>query len=65
MWFFLQDLEYFKLISKSPQQYEKFRLQWTPLHNILNRKIIIINFDNQIFEAKTKLQKEYFENINY
>jgi len=26
-------------------------------------KIIIIHFDNQIFEAKTKLQKESFKNI--
>jgi len=42
MWFFLQHLVYLRLISKSPQHYEKSRLQWTLLHKILNRKIILI-----------------------
>jgi len=40
-------------------------LQWTPLHKILNRKIIINHFQNQIFDAKTKLQKELLKNTNY
>jgi len=31
----------------------------------MNRKIIIIHFDNWIFEAKIELQKESFKNIKY
>jgi len=58
MCFFLQDLVYLSLIFKSPQHYRKSRLQWTPLHNILNRKIIINHFQNCIFDAKTRLQKD-------
>jgi len=65
MWFFLQNLVYVRLISKSPKEYGKSRLQWTPLHKIFNRKIIINYFQNQIFDAKTKLQKELFKNISF
>jgi len=36
-------------------------LQWTPL----NRNIIIIHLQNQIFDAKIRLQKEFLKNINY
>jgi len=65
MWFFLQDLVYLRLISKSLLYYGKSRLQWTPLHKILNRKIIINHFQNWIFDAKTRLQKECIKYINY
>jgi len=34
-------------------------LQWTPLPKILNRKIINIHFQNQIFDAITRLQNEF------
>jgi len=51
MWFYLQDLLYLRPISKSLQYYGKSRLQWTPLYKILNRKIIINHFQNQIFDA--------------
>jgi len=64
IWFFLQDLMYLRLISNNPQYYRKSRLQWTPLHKILNRKIIINHFQNWIFESKTRLQKVFFKNIN-
>jgi len=40
-------------------------LQWTSLHKSLNRKIIIIDFQNQIYDAKSKLQDELFKNMNY
>jgi len=57
MGFFLQHLLYLRLISKSPQHYKKSKLQWTPLHKILNRKIIINHFQNWIFDATVKLKK--------
>jgi len=47
---------YLRLISKSPKYYEKSRLQWVPLYKILNWKIIIIHFQNPIFDTKTRLQ---------
>jgi len=65
MWLFLQDLVYLRLISKSSQHCGKSRLQWTPLHKILNKKITIIQFQNQIFDVKTRLQKKLSKNINY
>jgi len=65
VWFFLQDLVYLRLISKKPQHYRKSRLQKVPLHKILNRKIIITHFQNRIFDAKSRLQIEFFKNINY
>jgi len=52
-----------RLISKSPQHYIKPRLQWIPLHKILNRKIIIIHFQNRIFGTETRLQKEFSKTI--
>jgi len=62
MWFFLQDLVYYlRFISKSPQHYRKLRLQWTPLHKILNRNIIINHFQNWIFDAKIRLLKIFFQ----
>jgi len=64
MHFFLQDLVYLQLISKSPQHYGKSILQWTPLYKILNRKIVIKHFQNQFFDGKTRLQKEFKKYIN-
>jgi len=46
-----------RLISKTPQHYGKSKLQWTPLPNILNRNIIIIHFDNQVFKLKLNFKK--------
>jgi len=40
-------------------------LQWTPLHKILNIKIIIIHFQNQNFDAKIRLQKEFVKRKPY
>jgi len=60
MWFFLEDLVYLKHLTLENQD-----LQWTSLHKILNRKIILIYFQNWIFDAKTRLQKELFKNLNY
>jgi len=39
----------------------KSRLQWTPLHRILNKKIIVNNFQNQSLDSKTRLQKEFLK----
>jgi len=60
---FLQDLVYLRLISKSLQHYRKWRLQWVPLHKILNKKVTIIHFQNWIFDAKTRLKKQFSKNI--
>jgi len=61
MCFFVQDLVYLRLISNPRNQ----DMQWTPLHKILNRKITIIYFQNQVFNAKIRLRKGFFRNMNY
>jgi hypothetical protein len=58
MQIFLQDLMYLRLIFKSSQHYEKSRLQWVPLHKIMNRKITIIYFQDWICNAKIRLQED-------
>jgi len=44
---------------QEPSTLENQDLQWTSLHKILNRKIIINHFQNQIFDANIRLQKEF------
>ncbi len=51
----------FETHFEEPSTLENQDLQWTPLHKILTRKIIIIYFQNHIFDDKTRLQKEFFE----
>jgi len=64
LWYFLQNLVYIRLTSKNPQHYRKSRLQWIPFYKILDRKIINIHFQNWIFDAKTRLQKQLSKNMN-
>ncbi len=53
----------FEAHFQEPSTLENQDLQWTPWHKILNRKIIIIHFQNQIFDSETRLHKEFFKNI--
>jgi len=50
---------------KEPSTLENQDLQWTPLHKIMNGKIIIIHFQNHIFDAKIRLQKDFLRNSNF
>jgi len=46
---------------QEPSTLENHDLPQTSFHKILNRKIIIIHFQNQIFGAKTRLPKDIFQ----
>jgi len=55
----------FEAHFQEPSTLHKAKIAMVPLHKILNRKIIIIHFQNRILDAKTRLQKESSKNINY
>jgi len=55
----IQDLVYLRAHFQEPPTLKSQDLKWIPLNKILNRKIIIIHFQNQIIDAKTRLQKEF------
>jgi len=55
----------FEAHLQEPSTLENQYLQWTPFHKIMNRKIIINHFQNQIFDAKTRLQEKISKNLKY
>jgi len=51
---------------QEPSTLQKVKIAMdTPAPKILSRKIIINHFQDHIFDAKTRLHKEFIKNINY
>jgi len=63
--YFLQDLiSVFEAHFQEPLGKENQNLQWTPLHKILNTKIINIHFQIKLSMPSLDFEKHFFEGQN-